>query len=130
MPVTSTVTGVKPGFTYTVPANGIVVCTMTLRNEPSDESFQTRCTDGASTLPICLGAVALGRQHAAVGRLVDQPVRIGLQEEALGDSSPGGLLDDAGVALERAVPLLDGRPGIARGLAFRAASGRTARSRR
>jgi alpha-N-arabinofuranosidase len=28
MPVTSTVTGVKPGFTYTVPAHGIVVLTL------------------------------------------------------------------------------------------------------
>jgi alpha-L-arabinofuranosidase len=28
VPVTSQVSGVKPGFTYTVPANGIVVLTL------------------------------------------------------------------------------------------------------
>ena len=31
VPVTSTVTGVKPGFTYTVPKHGIVVLTMRTR---------------------------------------------------------------------------------------------------
>src|SRR3954469_21919241 len=42
-------------------------------------SPRSGCADLPPALPVRLGAVALGRQHAAVRRLADQAVRIGPQ---------------------------------------------------